>query len=46
LPPRLEAPGEFAMRAARVFDIPFALSRSYCFWFLTLGRLFGMRATS
>jgi hypothetical protein len=42
-PPRLEAPGEFAIRAARSFDIPFSLSFSYCFSFLTLGRLFGMR---
>jgi hypothetical protein len=41
-PPRLEAPGEFAIRAARCFDIPFFLSFSYCFSFLTLGRLLGM----
>jgi hypothetical protein len=45
-PPRLEAPGEFAMRAARDFDIPFSLSASYCFSFLTLGRLSGTSLTS
>jgi hypothetical protein len=45
LPPLLEAPGEFAIRAARSFDIPFLFSASYCFSFLTLGRLPGM-ATS
>src|SRR5207253_6734328 len=44
LPPRLEAPGEFAILAARSFDIPFSFSFSYCFSFLTLGRLFGTRA--
>jgi hypothetical protein len=42
LPPRLEAPGEFAIRAARSFDIPFSFSFSYCFSFLTLGRLLGI----
>jgi hypothetical protein len=42
LPPRLEAPGEFAIRAARSFDSPFSLSFSYCFSFLTLGRLLGI----
>jgi len=42
LPPRLEAPGEFAILAARSFDIPFSFSFSYCFSFLTLGRLLGM----
>src|SRR2546421_10260839 len=41
-PPRLEAPGEFAIRAARCFDIPFFFSFSYCFSCLTLGRLPGM----
>jgi hypothetical protein len=41
LPPRLDAPGEFAMRAARSFDMPLSLSASYCFSFFTLGRLFG-----
>ena len=43
LPPRLEAPGEFAIFAARSFDIPFSFSFSYCFSFLTLGRLLGMQ---
>ncbi len=38
LPPRLEVPGEFAIRAARSFDIPSSFSFSYCFSFLTLGR--------
>jgi hypothetical protein len=42
LPPRLDAPGEFEIRAARSFDIPFSLSFSYCFSFLTLGRLPGI----
>jgi hypothetical protein len=41
-PPRLEAPGEFAIRAARCFDIPRFFSASYCFSFLTLARLPGM----
>src|SRR5919202_263807 len=35
LPPRLEAPGEFAIFAARSFDMPFSFSFSYCFSFLT-----------
>jgi hypothetical protein len=43
LPPRLEAPDEFEILAARSFDIPFSFSFSYCFSFLTLGRLPGMR---
>jgi predicted DNA-binding protein (MmcQ/YjbR family) len=42
-PPRLELPGEFAIRAARSLDIPLSFSFSYCFSFLTLGRLFGIR---
>jgi hypothetical protein len=41
-PPRLDAPGEFAIRAARSFDIPFSFNFSYCFSFFTLGLLFGM----
>jgi hypothetical protein len=41
-PPRLEAPGEFAIFAARSFDIPFSLSFSYCFSFLTLAFLLGI----
>src|SRR3954452_11493655 len=41
LPPRLEAPGEFAIRAARSFDMPFFFSPSYCFSFFTLADLLG-----
>src|SRR5918992_2914610 len=40
-PPRLDAPGELAIFAARSFDMPFFFSPSYCFSFLTLGRLLG-----
>ena len=42
LPPRLDAPGELAIRAARSFDMPFSLSLSYCFSFLMLELLLGM----
>ena len=42
LPPRLDAPGEFAIFAARSFDIPLSFSASYCFSFFTLGLLPGM----
>jgi threonyl-tRNA synthetase len=45
-PPRLDEPGEFAIRAARSFDIPFSFSFSYCFSFFTLGRLFGIASPS
>ena len=45
LPPRLEAPGELAILAARSFDIPFSFSFSYCFSFLMLGRFPGMRSS-
>jgi hypothetical protein len=45
LPPRLDAPGEFAMRAALLLDMPFFFSPSYCFSFFTLGRLFGIFAS-
>src|SRR5689334_24602778 len=38
-PPRLEAPGLLAMRAARDFDMPLSFSFSYCFSFLTLADL-------
>jgi hypothetical protein len=41
-PPRLEAPGELAIRAARSFDIPFSFNFSYCFSFLTLARFPGI----
>ena len=44
LPPRLEAPGELAIRAARSLDIPLSLRASYCRSFLTLGRLSGIVA--
>jgi hypothetical protein len=44
LPPRLEAPGEFAIFAARSFDIPLSFSASYCFSFLTFARLLGIGA--
>src|SRR5207237_443543 len=44
-PPRFDAPGELAILAARSLDIPLSLSASYCFSFLTLGRLSGI-ATS
>jgi predicted DNA-binding protein (MmcQ/YjbR family) len=42
LPPRLDEPGEFAIRAARCFDMPFFFRPSYCFSFLTLARLPGI----
>jgi hypothetical protein len=42
LPPAARGAGEFAIRAARSFDIPFSLSFSYCFSFLTLGRFPGI----
>src|SRR2546429_5695433 len=38
LPPRLEAPGEFAIFAARSFDMPFSFNFSYFFSFLTFAR--------
>src|SRR3954451_10687313 len=46
LPPRLEAPGEFAIRAARSFDMPFFFSPSYCFSFFTLALLLGIAVSS
>ena len=45
-PPRLEAPGEFAIFAARSFDIPFSFRASYCFSFLTFARLLGIARRS
>ena len=42
LPPRLDAPGEFEIFAARSFDMPFSFSFSYCFSFLTDARFPGM----
>jgi hypothetical protein len=41
-PPRLDAPGEFAIRAARCFDMPLSFRASYCFSFLTLARVPGI----
>jgi len=41
-PPRLDEPEEFAILAARSFDMPLSLSASYCFLFLTLLLLSGM----
>ena len=35
LPPRLDAPEEFEIFAARSFDMPLSFSASYCFSFLT-----------
>jgi hypothetical protein len=37
LPPRLEAPGEFAIRAARALLMPFLRRPSYCLSSFTLG---------
>src|SRR6185437_11648017 len=34
-PPRLDAPGELAIRAARSFDMPLSFRASYCFSFFT-----------
>ena len=42
LPPCLEASGELAIFAARVFDMPLSFSFSYCFSFLTFADLLGM----
>src|SRR5437588_8631635 len=38
-PPRLDAPGEFAILAARSFDMPLSFNASYCFSFFTFARL-------
>src|SRR3954451_25359449 len=43
LPPRLDEPDEFAIFAARSLDMPLSFSASYCFSFLTLELLPGMR---
>jgi ABC-type multidrug transport system fused ATPase/permease subunit len=45
-PPCFEASGEFAIRAARSFDMPFSFKASYCFSFFTLGRLSGISGSS
>src|SRR4051794_1440772 len=42
LPPRLDAPGELAIFAARSFDMPLSFRASYCFSFLTFAFLLGM----
>src|SRR5581483_10381824 len=42
LPPRLDAPGELAILAARSLDIPLSFRASYCFSFFTPGRLPGI----
>jgi hypothetical protein len=42
-PPRLDAPGELAIFAARSFDMPLSFSASYCFSFLTFAFLLGIR---
>ena len=45
-PPRLDAPGELAIFAARSFDIPLSFSASYCFSFFTDGLLSGITPPS
>jgi hypothetical protein len=45
-PPCFEASGAFAILAARSFDMPFFLRASYCFSFLTLARVPGIRPPS
>ena len=42
LPPRLEAPDEFEILAARSFDMPLSFRASYCLSFLTFALLPGM----
>jgi ribosomal protein S18 acetylase RimI-like enzyme len=44
-PPRLDAPGELAIFAARSFDIPLSFNASYCFSFLTFELLPGNNAS-
>src|SRR5581483_4853849 len=46
LPPRLDAPGEFAILAARSLDIPLSFSASYCFSFFTFDFLPGIGSSS
>jgi hypothetical protein len=45
-PPRLDAPGELAILAARCLDIPLSFSASYCFSFLTFAFVLGICASS
>jgi hypothetical protein len=40
-PPRLDAPDELAIFAARSFDMPLSFNASYCFSFLTFELLPG-----
>src|SRR4051812_47549924 len=42
-PPRLDEPEEFAIFAARSFDMPLSFNASYCFSFFTFELLPGMR---
>ena len=42
LPTLLDAPGEFAIFAARSFDMPFSFKASYCFSFFTCALLPGI----
>src|SRR4051794_30050731 len=44
-PPFFEAPGEFAILAARSLDMPLSLRASYCFSFLTFAFLLGMASS-
>src|SRR3954452_24357169 len=44
LPPRLDEPEEFAIFAARSFDMPLSFNASYCFSFFTFELLPGMRS--
>ena len=46
LPPRLDAPGELAILAARSFDIPLSFRASYCFSFFTFARFSGTETSS
>ena len=41
-PPRLDAPGELAILAARCLDIPLSFRASYCFGFFTLADFDGI----
>jgi hypothetical protein len=41
-PPLLDASGEFAIFAARSFDMPFSFKASYCFSFFTCALLPGI----
>ena len=45
-PPRLEAPGELAIFAARSLDMPLSLRASYCFSFFTCADFDGTTSSS